>query len=297
MKRRDFAVLAAGGLGAAALYRSGEAVSAVPADNPNGAMAKAKPRHVLRKGVRLGYVEAGKGAQSILLVHGMMCSAAHMRFLFDHLAPRYHVVAVDLRGHGASDKPHSGYTDEEFHDDLAAVSKDLGLVKPIGIGHSFGGSTLLHMAVARPGSLGGLVILDSGIRSAASRAGELKTVYDDPKPEVLKTFMAERLFGPDDPPALKDQILKEMFATPDYVLTAMQKTVLAFDGAQAAAECTLPSLFILAEKPFTDDATLARLGANWRIARVVGSGHFIQLVVPAQVNAMVDRFLELTTVT
>jgi pimeloyl-ACP methyl ester carboxylesterase len=287
MNRRDFGVMAATGFGTAVLPATGHAAS-----RGGGAMEKAKRRHILRKGVRLAYVEAGQGEQSILLVHGMMCNYTHMRFLFDHFAPRYRVVAVDLRGHGASDKPHSSYTDEEFHDDLTAVGKELGLVKPIGIGHSFGGSTLLHMAVARPGSLGGLVILDSGIRSASSRAGELKSVYEDPKPDVLKKFMADRLFGPDDPQGLKDEVLAEMFTMPDHALTAMQKTVLAFDGARAAEECKLPSLFILAEKPFTDEATLARLGPNWRISRVVGSGHFIQLVVPAQVNAMVDRFFE-----
>ena len=296
MNRRDFSRIAAG-LGAAVLPVGQSHAAAPPLHGESSIMAKARPRHVIRKGVRLGYVEAGKGQQCILLVHGMMCSSSHMHFLFDHLAPRYRVVAVDLRGHGASDKPASKYTDDEFHDDLAMVIKELGLEKPVGIGHSFGGSTLLHMAVARPGSLGGLVILDSGIRSASSRAGELKSVYDDPSPEVLRQFMASRLFGPDDPKELKDQILKEMLAVPDHVVKPMQKAVLAFDGAAAAADCKLPSLFILAEKPFTDDATLARLGSNWRISRVIGSGHFIQLVVPAQVNAMVDRFLELARIT
>lgn len=109
--------------------------------------------------------------------------------------------------------------------------------------------------------------------------------------------MASRLFGPDDPKELKEQILKAMLTVPDHVVKPMQKAVLAFDGAAAAADCKLPSLFILAENPFTDDATLARLGPSWRISRVIGSGHFIQLVAPAQVNAMVDRFLELTQIT
>ena len=40
--------------------------------------------------------------------------------------------------------------------------------------------------------------------------------------------------------------------------------------------------------------TLAGLGPNWRVGQVVGAGHFIQLFAAPQVNAMVDRFLEVT---
>jgi hypothetical protein len=55
----------------------------------------------------------------------------------------------------------------------------------------------------------------------------------------------------------------------------------------------VPALFVLADRPFTSNAVLDRLGPNWRIGRVVGAGHFVHLVAPAQVHAMVDRFLEL----
>lgn len=97
----------AAGLGAAVLPVGQSHAAAPPLHGESSAMAKARPRHVIRKGVRLAYVEAGKRQKSILLVHGMMCSSSHMRLLFDHLAPRYRVVAVDLRDHGASDKPTS----------------------------------------------------------------------------------------------------------------------------------------------------------------------------------------------
>ena len=79
---------------------------------------------------------------------------------------------------------------------------------------------------------------------------------------------------------------------PDVFL-AMGAGVLAFDSRAAALACTVPSLIILADRPFADPDTLQRLGSNWRVARTVGAGHFHQLVVPAQVNAMLDRFLEL----
>jgi pimeloyl-ACP methyl ester carboxylesterase len=272
--------------------------AAVAAGLPAGTTAAAEPRavkYLTRDGVKLAYVEAGQGPRPVLLVHGMQCSHLDMMPLFEHLATRTRVVAVDLRGHGASDKPHSAYDNREFNEDLVFLCRELGLDRPLGIGHSFGGSTLLSLAVTRPDLLGGLVVLDSGVRSAAARAGELKQVYDATTPGTAarRDFLVSRLFGPDDPPGVREAVVGRMEMTPDHVITTMQKTVLGFDAADAAAAATLPALFILSSQPFTDAATLARLGKNWRVAQVVGSGHFVQLVVPDQVNAMVDRFREI----
>jgi len=243
-----------------------------------------------RDGARLAYAQAGSGGPPILLVHGMQCRHGHMAPLMKHLSRRHRVVAVDLRGHGESDKPESAYSNDEFGDDLVFLCQELGLVRPIGIGHSFGGSTLLALADRDPDYLGGLALLDSGIRTLANKVGELKGV-GGLTPAERRKFLGDRLFGRDDPPELKERILDEMMAVPEHVVACMRETVLGFDGGSAAARCRLPALFLLADRPFTDDETLTGLGANWRIGKVVGAGHFIQLVAPEQVNAMIDRFL------
>jgi hypothetical protein len=59
--------------------------------------------------------------------------------------------------------------------------------------------------------------------------------------------------------------------------------------------CTVPSLFILADRPFSTPAMIAQLPENWRVGRVVGSGHFVQVFASEQVAAMVDQFLRLIT--
>jgi len=143
-----------------------------------------------------------------------------------------------------------------------------------------------------------LVVLDSGVRSAAARTAELgpPSEASGDAPTSSSDFFVSRLFGPDDSPAIRAQCVEEIKLVPTYASSAMQRTVVGFDAAEAAVRCNVPTLFILADQPFTDRDTLDRLGPNWRIAKVVGSGHFIQLVVPDQVNAMIDRFIELLTV-
>jgi pimeloyl-ACP methyl ester carboxylesterase len=248
--------------------------------------------YVTRNGVRLAFVEAGAGPRSMLLVHGMQCNHTHMLPQLEHFSADFRVVAVDLRGHGDSDKPHSTYSNDEFNNDLIFLCNELGLERPVAMGHSFGGSNLLHLTERHPDFLGGLVILDSGIRTLSNKVGELGVVSELTQ-EQRRAFLGDRLFGRDDPQDLKDRILDEMLAVPDHVAARMRETVLGFDGGGAAAKCRIPSLFLLADRPFTDAETLSRLGDNWRVGQVVGAGHFIQLIASEQVNAMVDRFLAL----
>lgn len=252
-------------------------------------------QYTIRDGVRLAYEVSGSG-RPIVLVHGMRCDHGHMQPLFDHLAVSHRVATVDLRGHGASDAPQSAYSNDEMADDIAHVAAHLGMVRPVVIGHSFGGSLALHLATARPEPVGGLVLLDSGVRTAAEKEAEMGGVIDagdDASPDAGVAFLADRLFGPDDDPEVKASILAAMGSTPAHAASAMARTVLGFDAAAAAIRCAVPALFVLADRPFTTPETTATLGANWRVGQVVGAGHFVQLFAAAQVNAMVDRFLEL----
>ena len=254
-------------------------------------------KYLAREGVKLAYVEAGHGDPAILLVHGMQCDHTHMQPLYDHLAKKHRVVSIDLRGHGASDKPAGNYSNQTFNDDIAFVCSSLGLNRPIAIGHSFGGSALLHLAATDPGLLGGIVLLDSGVRGLAAKAAELGRTHGSSSStedrSEYRRFLSSRLFGPDDPSDLKEGIIDQLTSVPSHVTEAMRETVLGFDAATAARNCVLPALFILADRPFTDTATLEQLGPNWRVGQVVGAGHFLQLVVPDQVNAMIGRYLEL----
>jgi pimeloyl-ACP methyl ester carboxylesterase len=74
---------------------------------------------VQRNGIRLAYVESGGGPKSMLLVHGWGCDHTALAPQMDYFRTTYRVVAVDLRGHGASDAPYEEYTVPGFADDLA----------------------------------------------------------------------------------------------------------------------------------------------------------------------------------
>jgi pimeloyl-ACP methyl ester carboxylesterase len=99
-----------------------------------------------------------------LLVHGLASNAR----LWDGMARRLaHAgrssVAVDLRGHGRSDKPDSGYDFATISADLEALIGALRLDRPILAGQSWGASVVLDMAVRSPDSVRGIVLVDGGL--------------------------------------------------------------------------------------------------------------------------------------
>ncbi len=99
-----------------------------------------------RDGVALAYEEAGSGAPPILLVHDLGSDHTSFASQFEYLRRSHRVVAVDLRGHGQSDKPEGAYTVALLADDLAWLCYELGLYRPVVLGHGLGGMVALDLA-------------------------------------------------------------------------------------------------------------------------------------------------------
>jgi pimeloyl-ACP methyl ester carboxylesterase len=125
---------------------------------------------VRRDAVKLAVRDLGGAGRDLLLMHGL-ASTSH---IFDLVAPEltstFHVVAYDQRGHGESSKPSSGYGYDQTSADAAAVIGQLGLDRPVVVGHSWGANVALELAVRRRRITSGLVLLDGGFLAMRDRA-------------------------------------------------------------------------------------------------------------------------------
>jgi pimeloyl-ACP methyl ester carboxylesterase len=99
------------------------------------------------------------------------------------------------------------------------------------------------------------------------------------------------MFLPTSDRRLVENILKVMLAAPAHVAANVMRGALEFDGPAIAAQCKVPTLH-LAASPTRNPPHLM---SEWLPAVVhgctVGAGHFNQLEVPDQVNAMIEAFL------
>jgi pimeloyl-ACP methyl ester carboxylesterase len=248
-----------------------------------------------RDSVSLFYEQAPGGAPPLVLVHGVGCDHSFMAPQFDAFAGAHRVVAVDLRGHGRSDKPQQDYTIPAFADDLAWVLRELGLERTVVVGHSMGGAVALELAAERPDLLAGVVLLDTAVLPAPNVWAGVQPVVAALKTpayrEAARRFFAEAFFLPTDNAERKAAVLAAMLATPRHVLASAFENIFAWDSARAAARCRVPTLYVASTHPRGDVLRFGEACPTLVHGQIIGSGHFLQLEVPEQVNAMIRRFL------
>jgi pimeloyl-ACP methyl ester carboxylesterase len=107
---------------------------------------------------------------SIVLVHGLSSNS----LLWESAAAElvrlgYHVVAIDLRGHGLSSKPDIGYDMRTVAGDVAALIEALDLNRPVVAGQSWGGNVVLELAHRHPNTTRGVCGVDGGLINLAQR--------------------------------------------------------------------------------------------------------------------------------
>jgi len=120
---------------------------------------------VVANGIRMHVQVLGEGTPTVVFLHGLV---------MDNLSSWYftagtrvaqdgaRAVLVDLRGHGRSERPDTGYRVEAFVADLVGVLDGLGIDEPVVlVGNSFGGQLATAFAVAHPERVAGLGLLDA----------------------------------------------------------------------------------------------------------------------------------------
>lgn len=118
-------------------------------------------------GVRLAWFDWGRlGDPTILLVHATGFHARCWDQIVAALPEGYRVVAVDMRGHGRSDKI-GPYLWSTFGADLAALVSGLGIRDAIGVGHSMGGHCVTQVAARVEGAFRRLLLVDPVILDPA----------------------------------------------------------------------------------------------------------------------------------
>ncbi|MEZ5428220.1 MAG: alpha/beta hydrolase [Pyrinomonadaceae bacterium] len=115
-------------------------------------------------GVRVHYQEKGSGTP-LVLIHGYTSSTYSWKDVFDPLAEKYRVIAVDLKGFGFSAKPDGDYTRRAQGELVAGLLDHLKIERAWVAGNSMGGETALNLALHHPEKVSGLILIDSsGVR-------------------------------------------------------------------------------------------------------------------------------------
>jgi len=251
-----------------------------------------------RNSVRLVFEERGQGQPPLLMIHAWAANRTFFQPQLEHFGRSHRVVAVDLRGHGESDKPVLDYAVATFADDLAWLCGELALSRSVLVGHSMGGIIALELAASRPDLACAIVAVDSPLLPSPDLAGPAQSLLRGMQSpmfrEVTREFQGQFVgFAAD--PTQRAGVLDTLASGEQHVMAPTLESVFAYDAAPSLTACMIPLLYVASVAPsagFTDLGRVRELCPHLVVEEIGGAGHFVTLEAPEQLNAAIDRFLD-----
>lgn len=149
-------------------------------------------------GININVCQMGDASKPpVLMIHGIMDEWSSWNLVYDAFLEHYRVIAVDLRGHGESDKPERGYEPADYAADIASVIRELGVGPIAVVGHSLGAVTTCFLAADYPDLVKAAVMEDPPgrfNRDTGSRVTPMLDIKHGSEEEVYAFF---KEVGPD----------------------------------------------------------------------------------------------------
>lgn len=252
-------------------------------------------------------VERGpRQASPIVLIHCFTCAIDWWDGMMPRLARDHRVIAVDLLGHGGSEKPTSGYGMEDQAELVAGALARLGVRRATVVGHSLGGIVATALAEIAPELVGRLVIVDEAPVNDGYGAHLPLTATLTFTPvvgEALWRVMPDSAIsdglgvafasGYDVPDSFVDDFRRLTYSSYDSSPEAEDAytDAMPLDARLRRTGTPLLVIFGAEEQIYDPEEALAaysRMGAETRL--VAGAGHSPNVERPALTAALVERF-------
>ncbi len=247
-------------------------------------------------GVKIHYVNYGEGSAALVLIHGWTQNIDAWRDQIPELARRNRVIAVDLPGHGKSDKPETKFSMEYFAQAVEAVMREAGVTRAVLVGHSMGTPVARQFYRKYPDKTIGIVIVDGLLRPLADAAA-MKQMLDGLRGPNYKEAIAQMftaMIGPNIDPAVKDRINAATNNTPQHVLVSAMEGM-ADPTIWGDDKINVPTLAIMAKNPFFPpnlEELMRGLVPNLEYHMWSDVTHFLMMEKPKEFNATVVAFLD-----
>jgi len=248
-------------------------------------------------GVEIAATVHSVGEPTAVLVHGWMCDQTYWEAQVPALAEHFGVVNVDVAGHGFSGSGRQAWTIASLGDDVAAVIKHLKLENVVIIGHSMGGRVGLEVARLLPGTVVGVIGVDT-LQDAdeAWDPEETEAFLDGLKQDFRATCdpFVRSMFGEQADNALMDHVAADMCSGPGEIGTALIQDYVNYDLASAMQSAGVPIRCINADK-WPTDVDANRKYADFDAVILTGFGHFLMQEAPDELNrVMIETVTNMT---
>jgi pimeloyl-ACP methyl ester carboxylesterase len=264
---------------------------------PNSQQTKPESHFAKVDNIRVHYQNYGSGKEALVFVHGWTCNLSFWKANIPAFINQTRVIAIDLPGHGESDKPQTTYSMDLFARAIDAVLQDAKVERAVLAGHSMGTPVVRQFYRKYPQKTQALILVDGGLRPFAP-------------PEAMEKFI-EPFRGPDYKeaanrmlnmmlPTVKDAKVREeirtaMLSAPQHVMAGAMEGMANPEIWKTQDKINVPVLAIHAKQPFwTDDYERFVRGIipDLDYQMWEGVSHFLMMDEPQKFNDAVLAFLK-----
>jgi non-heme chloroperoxidase len=247
--------------------------------------------------VKIHYVEAGTG-RPIVLIPGWTMPAWIWQPQIDALSKKYHVIAVDPRSQGESDKPTFGHLPETRARDYKELVDHLQLKKPVLVGWSMGcGELMKYVEQFGTDNIAGLVLVDGMLwekpnpEMFTGLAGWMNQLQQDRQKQA--DGFVRYMFKKPQPEAYYKRLIDASTQVPaDTAAVLIYNMIAVKDFSAALAKENRPLLFTYQpETQITADLLKAKLGDKAQLEKFDDAGHALFVDDAERFNQVVEKFV------
>lgn len=246
-------------------------------------------------GNKVRYYDIGskKTKNALIFIHGWTCSADFWKESL-YAFPDYRVIAIDLPGHGKSDKPKLDYTMEHFARSIDAVMKQAGVKKAVLAGHSMGTPVARQFYRLNPEKTLGLIAVDGSLVMFGTSEemmqffAPLLSNYSENAPKFI-----DGMLEPIENASLKKTIRDSMAATPEHVGISAMKGMID-EKIWTNDQVKVPVLAWMAPSPYWPaniKEQYKSIAPNLDFQMRSGVSHFLMMEEPGSFNSRVKEFI------
>lgn len=234
----------------------------------------------------------GGGDPTVVFVHGWTCDHTTLAPLITALSDTNRCVALDLRGHGASDRPEeSAWRIEDLASDVVSVIESIEGDGVVLVGHSMGGPVAYEAAARARARVVGLVLLHP---MPLRHTPESRSLFDsvsgglrDPELHDLtrQAVIDTAMFNDATDPAVRADLRDLMLGADADTATECWHALVEYESGHEALE-GLPALVVSGERAANDDALIEELLPSARSIQLP-TGSFVHLEEPERVTTLI----------
>lgn len=258
---------------------------------------------------RFGYEAAGDPARTpLVFLHGIGGAARAWRGQITAFGDRCRAIAWDMPGYGGS-APLESVSIATLADALQDFLREIGVEKPVLVGHSIGGMIVQQWLTKYPREAAAVVLAQTS-PAFGKAEGDWQTQFIEARlgpldrgatMKSLAPALVSELVG-DDPDVGGMELARDCMASvPEASYRAMMLALLGFDQRKALANISIPTLVLSGSKdrnaPAPMMAKMATYIPSSRYVELEGAGHLVNLERPKAFDAALDQFLNTVEVT